>query len=414
MIMALHKKYYQLISTLGVILDRDDKEKLNHGLRTAIIAANLAQKLIPEKQTLLFYIGLLHDVGGVGLPHHIVHYALQREETIPRVYQHPDKGAEVISHLPGLKEGTEYVRDHHERWDGSGYPGRKNKADLSTGSQVLLLADQLDLKIRALHDNRTEIYNYFRRQKGKMFNPELWPALLDIIGTSGDAIFDRIVKDRNLSILAKELRAKLPPLQFESTEEDHILQAVRVFGQVIDAKHPYTKGHSRRVALYGHQIGTHLGLNQDMLRDIKIAGYLHDLGKVAIPLDILEKTTDLTNDEYKKVKSHVMMTMELLDYIPFLRHLSPIAGGHHERWDGNGYPDGLKAEEIPLGGRILALADVLDALTSDRSYREADSIDQVAAKLIPEKGQHFDPEIVSLLEDEQVREELNAIRINNS
>ena len=313
--MSLHQRYQQLISTLGIILDRDGEEKLNHSLRTAIIAANLAKKILPEKQTLLFYTGLLHDVGGVGLPHHMVHYALKREERTPRVEQHSTKGYEIINRLPGLKEGAEYIKDHHERWDGTGYPEQKDKEDISLGSQILLLADQLDLKIRTLQYNRIEIYNFFRCQKGKMFTVKLWPPFLDIIGTNEGDFFYRLVDDNNLSLLAKNLKAELPPLKFTEQNEDHILQAVRVFGQVIDAKHKYTQGHSRRVALYGSIFGRYLGLNQDEIRDIKIAGYLHDLGKVAIPLEILDKSTDLSDDEYKKIKAHVLMTMELLDYI---------------------------------------------------------------------------------------------------
>lgn len=397
--------YYQLISSLAMILDRDGDEKLNHSLRTAILANNLAQKVIPEESNIIFYAGLLHDVGGVGLPHNIVHYGLEMKLNEPRVREHPTKGADIVAQLPGMKKAARYIVEHHERWDGRGFPNGLKGEDLSLGGQILMLADQIELKIRAFAGNRARVYNFFRREKGKMFNDELWPVFLDIIGTRHYGLFYQLIPDYNLYKMAEEIEMGLPLLEFDQSE-DYILNAVQVFGQVIDAKHPYTRGHSKRVAEYSAIIAKHLGLSKEEIREIRLAGYLHDMGKVAIPLSILDKKGKLTEEEYRQIKSHVVISMEFLEYEPFLRHLAPVAGSHHEKWDGTGYPDGLKGEEIPVGGRILGLVDSLDAVSSQRSYNEPVTLAEGIKKFEKARGKHFDPEIYDLVCKKEVIEEL--------
>ncbi len=399
--MERDQKYYQLISTLAMILDRDGDEKLNHSLRTAIIAFKMAENLCPDKANLLFYAGLLHDAGGVGLPHHIVHYALGVEPDIPGVKEHPVKGAEIIAQLPGLRETARFVKEHHERWDGYGYPEGLKKDELSLGGQILMLADQIELKTRVFSANRSMIYDFFRQEKGKMFSDQLWPAFLDLMGTKNYGYFYQLISDHNLYKLAEEIEEGLSPLQFMQ-KEDYILKTVQVFGKVIDAKHPYTSGHSKRVAEYSVIIGKHFGLSETRIGEIRLAGYLHDLGKLSIPLAILDKSGKLTEDEYRQIKKHVILTMEFLDYVPILRHLAPIAGSHHEKWDGNGYPDGLKGEEIPAGGRILGLVDSLDAVTSQRSYNKPVSITEGIELLASAKGKHFDPYVYDLAASQEV------------
>lgn len=140
---------------------------------------------------------------------------------------------------------------------------------------------------------------------------------------------------------------------------------------VLDAKDPYTRGHSERVAAYAEALGADVGLSAEERGNVRRAGLLHDLGKIGIPTDYLEKPGPLTTAEYAVVKQHPSIGWEICKPLRIMAPLLHLIRGHHERQDGRGYPDGLKSEAIPLPLRCLTTADVYDALTSDRAYRKA-------------------------------------------
>ncbi|MES2459563.1 MAG: HD domain-containing phosphohydrolase [Armatimonadota bacterium] len=163
----------------------------------------------------------------------------------------------------------------------------------------------------------------------------------------------------------------------------------------IDAKDRYTNEHIQRVKEVAVRIGIKLGLEGDDLRALETGALLHDIGKLAIPEQILSKTGRLTDEEFEKIKLHPDMGAKILQPVPFPFPVMPIVRHHHERWDGKGYPSGLKGEAIPLGARILAVADVYDALTSDRSYRRGWSTEKTMEHIRANSGTHFDPAIVN-------------------
>jgi putative two-component system response regulator len=139
----------------------------------------------------------------------------------------------------------------------------------------------------------------------------------------------------------------------------------------LDAKDNYTRGHSERVADYAHMLGDAMGLDRVECRNLRRAGLLHDIGKIGTRLDYLQKPGPLTTSEYEEVKKHPVIGWEICAPLRTMHPLLPLIRGHHERLDGRGYPDGLKSDQIPLSLRCLTVADVYDALTSDRSYRKA-------------------------------------------
>ncbi len=163
----------------------------------------------------------------------------------------------------------------------------------------------------------------------------------------------------------------------------------------IEAKDPYTKGHSQRVMRYSLLIGKKLGLNEDSLRTIKLAGLLHDVGKIGIPEAIILKKGPLNEQEYKIMKKHPYIGYLIVRDINYLKSGIPFVLYHHEKLDGSGYPYGLKEDKIPLFARIAAVADYFDALTSDRPYRKGLSFNEAITEIKKNSGKYFDSEIVN-------------------
>jgi len=162
----------------------------------------------------------------------------------------------------------------------------------------------------------------------------------------------------------------------------------------IEIRDSYTKGHSERVAFFSKRIAEVMGLKENEIKAIYIAGLLHDIGKIGIPDSILLKPGKLSDEEYEIIKFHPLLSYELLKHIDILKDSLPGIKYHHERWDGSGYPEGLKGQEIPLQARILAVADSFDAMTSDRIYRAGIPKTQAIAELRKLAGKHYDPEVV--------------------
>jgi len=163
------------------------------------------------------------------------------------------------------------------------------------------------------------------------------------------------------------------------------------FAMAIDAKDQHTHGHTERVREIARLIGEEVGLNADELEALKTAAMLHDIGKLAVPDYILSKPDQLTQEEMKKVKTHTLVGAAILEPVQFPWPVIPIIRSHHEWYDGSGYPDGLAGEQIPLGARILAVADVYDALLSHRPYRPAMTVQEAAAFMRERAGSQFDP-----------------------
>ena len=161
----------------------------------------------------------------------------------------------------------------------------------------------------------------------------------------------------------------------------------------VDAKDSYTFEHSGNVSDYAVKLAIKLGLPKDDIHTIKEAGLLHDIGKIGIPERILQKTGKLTDEEYAIMKTHVENSIEMIHYLPNMNYVIPAVVSHHERYDGKGYPQGLKGEEIPLMGRILAVCDSFDAMISKRAYKEALSVEYALGELERNKGTQFDPDV---------------------
>ena len=177
------------------------------------------------------------------------------------------------------------------------------------------------------------------------------------------------------------------------------LDTIGILRQTVEAKDPYTRGHSDRVSEYSVLIGKKLGLDEKTLHILKIGGLFHDIGKIGIPDSILLKESKLSDEEYSQIKNHPMIGVHMLGDAAIFTDILPIVKHHHERYDGRGYPSQLVGEDIPYVARIAAVADTFDAMTSKRSYRDSLPIDVVRSEIERCSGTQFDPNISKVFLD---------------
>jgi putative nucleotidyltransferase with HDIG domain len=195
--------------------------------------------------------------------------------------------------------------------------------------------------------------------------------------------------------LAEELAHTMEELKIANTNVRSLyLSTIKALAAAIEAKDKYTRGHSDRVTQYALDICVELGLDEQQMQEIMYASVLHDIGKIGVSEDILGKKGKLEPEEYEKIKKHTTIGANIISSISMLESIIPIIVHHHESYDGKGYPYRKKEEEIPLGSRIIAVADSYDAMTSDRPYRKAMSKEEAVAELRRCAGTQFDPEIV--------------------
>ncbi|MGB6370546.1 MAG: HD-GYP domain-containing protein [Atribacterota bacterium] len=175
------------------------------------------------------------------------------------------------------------------------------------------------------------------------------------------------------------------------------LDTIRALAAAIDAKDPYTKGHSERVAHTSVALAQELNLSDQDIENIEYTALLHDIGKIGINDKILSKKSSLTDQEFDKIKEHTTMGAKIIEPVDFLKNSYQAIYHHHERYNGKGYPDGIKSEDIPLSARIIAVADAYDAMGSDRPYRKKLNKDKILKELKDQSGKQFDPEVVKTL-----------------
>ncbi len=202
-------------------------------------------------------------------------------------------------------------------------------------------------------------------------------------------------------LLYRSYRLYLAKLEAEKTHAEKLsslhLRTIEALALAIEAKDQTTGEHLQRVRIYAMELARELGLTEDETEALRAASVLHDIGKLAVPEHIISKPGKLTPEEFEKMKIHPIVGAEILEQVDFPYPVVPIVRAHHEKWDGSGYPNGLKGEEIPIGARILSAVDCLDALASDRQYRRALPLNEAMAKVVSEAGVSFDPRVVAIL-----------------
>ena len=273
------------------------------------------------------------------------------------------RGADIARQLrfsEGVAHGIHALDEH---WDGSGRPDRLAGEAIPVYARVALLAQVVDVFHTV--EGPAGAMQEARARAGRWFDPRLVEALERVAARPG--FWSQLAADD-----VDRAVFGLEPGRFEvPLDDDYLDEIAAAFGQVVDAKSPYTQGHSVRVALYTDLIAAQLGLSPARRRWLKRGALLHDVGKLGVSNAVLDKPGKLDADEWEAVQRHAAYTEAILSRIGAFGELARVSGAHHERLDGKGYPRGLSADDISLETRIITTADIFDAITAERPYRAA-------------------------------------------
>ncbi len=287
-----------------------------------------------------------------------------------------DRGAAIALDL-GLSSATaEAIRAMDEHWDGGGLPAGRRGHDIPLMAQIVGIAQVTEIFWQQADVDAA--MQVLQRRSGRWFNPGLVRAARVVAGNA------RFWHDLRTGDPVALLRAAAPAPALVATDAAGIDRVVEAFAGVIDAKSPFTHDHSRRVADYAVAAATRLGFSAERLARLRRTALLHDIGKLGVANSILDKPGALLPGEWTAMREHTRHTYEILEGVPVFREVAFDAACHHERLDGSGYHLGLAGAALSPSARVLAVADVTDALCSDRPYRKGLAVERVAGMLAAE------------------------------
>jgi HD-GYP domain-containing protein (c-di-GMP phosphodiesterase class II) len=354
---------FDLILALSEAVDLMNPKITNHHMQVAYIAHALALEtgLGVHEQNELVLAGAIHDIGAFYLSDRL--NTLEFEINDP--FTHSESGYRLLRDFEPFKSIAKLVRFHHVPW---GYGGGRTFRgfEVPLESHILHLADRVAVLVnrnREILEQSEEILQKVNRYSGLMFRPELLVALEKI--SEKEYFWLELISGNLSSILAKRVR-----LNTESFNLDDLLGIANLFSQIIDFRSHFTSTHSSGVSASAVALAMLCGFSENELLKMRIAGYLHDLGKLAVPTEILEKPGKLTVAERNVVRKHTYYTFKVLEPIEAMADINAWGAYHHERLTGNGYPFHISNRDLTLGSRIMAVADVFTALTEDRPYRK--------------------------------------------
>ena len=292
------------------------------------------------------------------------------------------RGADIARQMRFAEPVAEGIQNLDEHWDGGGQPLGLKGAEIPIYARIALLAQVVDVfqTANGIDAARQEI----ARRSGKWFDPEIATAF-ERVAARPD-FWDALRSDG----LQEALFLLEPARSIVMVDDDYLDDIAAAFAKVIDSKSPYTAGHSERVTLFTDLIAEQLGVTAERRRWLKRAALLHDIGKLGVSNTILDKPGKLDEDEWSAMRMHAAYSETILSQIAAFRDLAAVAGAHHERLDGKGYPKGLKGDEIAFESRIITVADIFDALTAERPYRAAMPLSKALAIMVEMVGTAID------------------------
>lgn len=332
-----------------------------HSIRTAYISLRIGKQLNlnDESYKNLYISAMLHDIGCQG----IFDKAHAHKEYIK---EHCIEGANMILKIPMFIHMYDIILYHHENYDGSGAMKLKNYLT-PIESQIIRLADSVEIlydETIPFYMQKDKIIDYVKKNEGTIFSPKIVNVFLEI--STAESFWLDINNTPFFPFILQDLLPK--NITYVTLEEFEYV--ADIFASIIDNKSSFTASHSRGIANLAYEVSKYIGYSESKCLKMKIAGLLHDIGKVAIPNNILDKSTSLTNEEFSIIKSHTYYTKLILDRIDEISDICDWACNHHEKLNGDGYPRKLKAEEISEEARIIGVCDIYQALTEDRPYRK--------------------------------------------
>ena len=299
-----------------------------------------------------------------------------------------ERGAEIVRALGMSERAAQTVYNLDEHWNGFGFPHGRKRQEIPLLARIACLAQTV--AVFHTHFGKEKALAVARSRSKTWFDPECVKALLSLEGD-----------DRLWSDLRTRPREALQERTLDALNRTVLptdIEAISAaFASIVDAKSPFTANHSQRVAGYAVEIGARLGFSEEEQRELRHAGLLHDLGKLGVSSLILEKPGKLTDEEWDVVRRHPEWTAKILSDLPAFGRVREIAAAHHEKLDGTGYWRGLSAERLDLSQRVLAVADIWDALTADRPYRPGMSPDDALKVLRKDAGIALDADSIDAL-----------------
>jgi putative nucleotidyltransferase with HDIG domain len=303
-----------------------------------------------------------------------------------------DRGAHILRKLGLGDVAAEAVRGLDEHWDGSGYPECRKAHDIPVESRIMAVAQHLD--VFASEQGTGKAVEVLKERGGRWFDPEL-VRIAESLHTNYALWWAALSETPEEETRRRVL--ELAPEAVNQLEAGDIDQICEAFADVVDAKSSFTYRHSMGVTDAAMKIAVELGLSPERVRLVHRAALLHDLGKLRVPNSVLDKPGKLDSNEWQIVQEHPKLTREILSRIGQFDEMAHIAGAHHEKLDGSGYPDHLPGNSLPLEARIIAVADVYGALTEDRPYRAGLPLQQVVEIMSKDIPHKLDPDCFDAL-----------------
>ncbi len=445
-----------IVSALSRALDLSTGQPVGHSVRSCIIGMRIAEQMnLPEKvRHDLYYASLLKDCGCSGNSSKTFHALASDDlkakrdvkttdwtrfswETLQYAFAHVGAGkpflersralfllalnqkahtrdvtkircerGATLTRLMGLaEESAEAIMNLDEHWDGKGQPDGVKGMKIPLISRIMLLAQTLEVFFA--DQGETAALNIIEKRRKTWFDPDVVRAAQSaaargnlFAGLAGDNAFSLVLSfDHEHRIL---------------TQDDDTLDAICLaFSNIVDAKTPFTFNHSKGVANAAVAIARGLGMPRERVLFVRHAALLHDLGKLGISNMILEKPGKLDDEEFKVMKVHPQYTWDTLHAIPGLSEMTEVAASHHEKLNGKGYFRGLSAEHLSMESRIIAVADIFDALSAKRPYRDSMPLDKVFEIMRKEAGPAIDPDALRALEESGIGCDQSFIDLHN-
>lgn len=391
-----------LVLSLSDSLDLVHHCAADHQQRVAYVALRMAQAMgynLHDRADLM-YAAALHDIGVLSVEEKIESIQVDSQNW----QQHAELGAALLSRLEFFGAASELVRLHHQSWsDDAGWNDAPAKVRLS--SNAIHVADYVDRIVRKDVDILSQVKGVrdsVSQWSGSKFAPKLVDCFLELTGQ--ESFWLDFASPRIYTVLTGMVVWPHVELRMDGLE-----QIGQIFSRIVDFRSPFTATHSIGVATTAEELARRLGFEDRECRLIRIAGHLHDLGKVAVPNSILEKPAKLAPSEFHVIRGHTYHTYHILSTIGGFEEINMWASFHHERLNGDGYPFHHKGDVLPLGSRIMCVADVFTAMAENRPYREGTGRKEnmpILSRLVRNGG--LDARIVNMLGEEY--EEIDEVR----
>lgn len=391
-----------LLTSIANAQDLVSARLSRHQQQVAYIAYRLAEQLgySDEQKRDVFLAGLIHDIGALSTKEKL---ELIETEAI-NANSHGFRGAKLIEEFKPLRKAAGIIKYHHLPWD-NGKGLEFNGERVPFESHIIHIADRTCAQIKSKDDvvnQLPDILHWIKDREGAVFAPELIEAHSKIAGK--EYVWLDVISDCPVDMIYDiDLKSTL------ILEIDDIVDLAMVFSRIIDFRSPFTAWHSAGVAKTAEKLAQIAGFSPYECKMMLVAGYLHDLGKIAIRDDVLEKPAKLDTYEYNQLRAHTYYTYRLLEPMEQLKIINTWASFHHEKLNGKGYPFHISGDNLTIGSRIMAVADIFTAITEDRPYRkgmEPDMVERELNKMV--KNNEIDGKVVKMLLENY--EEIDSIR----